>query len=101
MGLGYIGLPTAIIAAKHGVEIAGVDINAQVVEVTNRGKIAYHRAGYGGDVAGGTGLRTFQGVHRASGERRLFHGGTHSFSRGIMSRTYRSWSRLPVWCFLC
>ena len=39
MGLGYIGLPTAIIAAKHGVEIAGVDINAQVVEVTNRGKL--------------------------------------------------------------
>ena len=37
MGLGYIGLPTAIIAAKHGVEIAGVDINAQVVEVTNQG----------------------------------------------------------------
>ena len=81
MGLGYIGLPTAIIAAKHGVEIAGVDINAQVVEVTNQ-EIAYHRAGYGGDVAGGTGLRTFQGVHRASGERRLFHGGTHSFQGG-------------------
>ncbi|HCF14260.1 MAG TPA: UDP-N-acetyl-D-mannosamine dehydrogenase, partial [Parabacteroides distasonis] len=39
MGLGYIGLPTAIIAAKHGVDIAGVDINAQVVEVTNRGKL--------------------------------------------------------------
>ena len=39
MGLGYIGLPTAIIAAKHGVEIAGVDINANVVEVTNRGKL--------------------------------------------------------------
>ena len=39
MGLGYIGLPTAIIAAKHGVDIAGVDINAQVVEVTNQGKL--------------------------------------------------------------
>lgn len=74
MGLGYIGLPTAIIAAKHGVEIAGVDINAQVVEVTNQGKLHIIEPGYGGDVAGGTGLRTFQGVHRASGERRLFHG---------------------------
>ena len=31
MGLGYIGLPTAIIAAEHGVEIAGVDINDKVV----------------------------------------------------------------------
>lgn len=27
MGLGYIGLPTAIIAANSGVNIVGVDIN--------------------------------------------------------------------------
>ena len=39
MGLGYIGLPTAIIAAKHGVEVTGVDINPSVVELTNRGKL--------------------------------------------------------------
>lgn len=39
MGLGYIGLPTAIIAAKHGVEVHGVDINPQVVELTNQGKL--------------------------------------------------------------
>ena len=39
MGLGYIGLPTAIIAAKHGVEVAGVDINPKVVEMTNQGKL--------------------------------------------------------------
>ncbi len=39
MGLGYIGLPTAIIAAKHGVEVVGVDVNADVVEVTNAGKL--------------------------------------------------------------
>lgn len=37
MGLGYIGLPTAIIAAKHGIEIIGVDINPKVVELTNKG----------------------------------------------------------------
>ena len=39
MGLGYIGLPTAIIAAKHGVQITGVDINPKVVEMTNQGKL--------------------------------------------------------------
>ena len=39
MGLGYIGLPTAIIAAKHGVDVIGVDINPQVVELTNQGII--------------------------------------------------------------
>ncbi|MEY8589987.1 UDP-N-acetyl-D-mannosamine dehydrogenase [Butyricimonas hominis] len=39
MGLGYIGLPTAIIAAKHGVQVTGVDINPRVVELTNQGKL--------------------------------------------------------------
>ncbi len=40
MGLGYIGLPTAIIAAKEGgVDIIGVDINPSVVEQTNAGHL--------------------------------------------------------------
>lgn len=39
MGLGYIGLPTAIIAAKNGIEVAGVDVNPKVVELTNKGKL--------------------------------------------------------------
>lgn len=39
MGLGYIGLPTAIIAARHGVDILGVDINPKVVEKTNAGQL--------------------------------------------------------------
>ena len=39
MGLGYIGLPTAIISAKHGVDVVGVDINPRVVDVTNQGKL--------------------------------------------------------------
>ena len=39
MGLGYIGLPTAIIAAKHSVDVVGVDINKNVVETTNKGQL--------------------------------------------------------------
>lgn len=39
MGLGYIGLPTAIIAAKNGVDVVGVDINPAVVEKTNAGEL--------------------------------------------------------------
>lgn len=39
MGLGYIGLPTAIIAAMHGVEVVGVDINPEVVSKTNAGEL--------------------------------------------------------------
>lgn len=39
MGLGYIGLPTAIVAADNGIEVTGVDINPHVVETINRGQI--------------------------------------------------------------
>ena len=40
MGLGYIGLPTAIIAARQGnVDVVGVDINSKVVEMTNQGHL--------------------------------------------------------------
>ena len=39
IGLGYIGLPTAIIAARHGIEIAGTDINPDVVKATNEGHL--------------------------------------------------------------
>lgn len=39
MGLGYIGLPTAIISSQHGINVCGVDINPNVVEKTNRGEL--------------------------------------------------------------
>lgn len=39
MGLGYIGLPTAAVAASKGIEVLGVDINPDVVDTINKGKI--------------------------------------------------------------
>ena len=39
MGLGYIGLPTATVAAGKGLQVVGVDINRKVVETINEGKI--------------------------------------------------------------
>ena len=39
MGLGYIGLPTSIIAAQSGINVVGVDINPKVVETVNSGNI--------------------------------------------------------------
>ena len=35
IGLGYIGLPTAALAAQHGVHVYGVDVNPKVVETIN------------------------------------------------------------------
>lgn len=38
VGLGYIGLPTAAIIASRGVNVVGVDIDANVVDIINTGK---------------------------------------------------------------
>lgn len=39
IGLGYIGLPTAALIANNSIQVHGVDINPQVVETINSGKI--------------------------------------------------------------
>ncbi|KTD06825.1 UDP-N-acetyl-D-mannosamine dehydrogenase [Legionella jamestowniensis] len=39
IGLGYIGLPTAAVIASRKIEVIGVDINPQTVEIINRGHI--------------------------------------------------------------
>ncbi|CAM1366752.1 UDP-N-acetyl-D-mannosamine dehydrogenase [Tenacibaculum sediminilitoris] len=39
IGLGYIGLPTAALIAQNKVNVHGVDINPNVVETINKGKI--------------------------------------------------------------
>ncbi|MBF1992815.1 nucleotide sugar dehydrogenase [Staphylococcus schleiferi] len=45
IGLGYIGLPTSIMFAKHGVEVLGVDINPQAVASLNQGQIHIEEPG--------------------------------------------------------
>lgn len=47
IGLGYIGLPTAIIAAQAGIEVVGVDINESVVAKTNAGDLHIVEPGLG------------------------------------------------------
>lgn len=45
LGLGYIGLPTALLFATHGYEVVGVDINVKVVEKLNSGKAPFKEFG--------------------------------------------------------
>ena len=45
MGLGYIGLPTSIMFAKHDVEVVGVDVNPDVIESLNSGRIHIEEPG--------------------------------------------------------
>ncbi|QDC02947.1 UDP-N-acetyl-D-mannosamine dehydrogenase [Mesorhizobium sp. 8] len=39
VGLGYVGLPTAAVIARSGLEVVGVDINKGVVDTVNDGRI--------------------------------------------------------------
>jgi UDP-N-acetyl-D-mannosaminuronic acid dehydrogenase len=45
VGLGYIGLPTSIMFAKHNVEVVGVDVSQRVIDSLNNGKIHIEEPG--------------------------------------------------------
>ena len=45
IGLGYIGLPTALMMASHGVEVIGTDYNADLVAMLNAGKTTFKEKG--------------------------------------------------------
>lgn len=45
IGLGYIGLPTALMMASHGVEIVGTDYNKELVATLNAGKTTFKEDG--------------------------------------------------------
>ncbi len=47
MGQGYIGLPTAALFTKKHVEVVGVDVNTEVVDTLNQGKIHIEEPGIG------------------------------------------------------
>lgn len=45
IGLGYIGLPTALMMASHGVEVIGTDYNKELVAILNAGKTTFKEDG--------------------------------------------------------
>lgn len=45
IGLGYIGLPTALMLASHGVEVIGTDYNKGLVATLNDGKTTFKEEG--------------------------------------------------------
>lgn len=45
IGLGYIGLPTALMLASHGVEVIGTDYNAELVATLNAGRTTFKEKG--------------------------------------------------------
>lgn len=45
IGLGYIGLPTALMMAAHGVKVIGTDYNEELVRTLNSGKTTFKEEG--------------------------------------------------------
>lgn len=45
LGMGYIGLPTAIMFANHNQDVLGVDVNPQVVEMLQNGQVHIEEPG--------------------------------------------------------
>ena len=45
IGLGYIGLPTALMLASHGIEVVGTDYNSELVNTLNDGKTTFKEKG--------------------------------------------------------
>ena len=45
IGLGYIGLPTALMLAAHGVEVVGTDYNQELVATLNAGQTTFKEKG--------------------------------------------------------
>ncbi len=48
IGLGYIGLPTALMLAAHGSEVVGTDINPDVVRHLKKGNVTFREQGIEG-----------------------------------------------------
>jgi len=45
LGLGYIGLPSAVLFATHGQDVVGVDINRDIVSLVSRGLTPFEEPG--------------------------------------------------------
>ncbi|GGO99353.1 UDP-N-acetyl-D-mannosamine dehydrogenase [Stakelama pacifica] len=52
MGLGYIGLPTAAIIARSGAKVLGIDVDPDIVETINSGRVHIEEIDLDGLVSG-------------------------------------------------
>ena len=45
IGLGYIGLPTALMLASHGIQVTGTDYNKKIIDSLKKGKVPFKEKG--------------------------------------------------------
>ena len=60
LGLGYIGLPTAVVLATRGVEVIGVDINEETVDAVTHGEVPFVEPDLAVAVSGAVGMGTLK-----------------------------------------
>ena len=71
IGLGYIGLPTAAIIARAGLQVRGVDVSQHVVDTINRGEIHIEEVDLDGLVHARRPARAAVGRDRSRAGRRV------------------------------
>ena len=70
LGLGYIGLPTAALAASRGLEVVGVDVDPAIVGKVNRGEIHIVEPGLAEAVRDGCAARARPARDRGASSRK-------------------------------
>lgn len=56
IGLGYIGLPTALMLAAHGIDVVGTDYNEGLVSTLKSGAVTFEEDGLDETANAGYGL---------------------------------------------
>jgi UDP-N-acetyl-D-mannosaminuronic acid dehydrogenase len=62
VGLGYIGLPTAVVLSTRGVDVIGVDVNQSVVDAVERGEVPFVEPDLAVAVRGAVGMGRLKAV---------------------------------------
>ena len=81
IGLGYIGLPTAVVLATRGVDVVGVDVNPRTVVRRRTRQVPFVEPDLAVAVKGAVSMGRLKAVDRAARGRRLHHRGADAVQR--------------------
>ena len=73
IGLGYIGLPTAVALATRGIDVIGVDINPGIVAAMSRGEVPFVEPDLAVGVSGAVAMGRLTATTEIAGGRCLHH----------------------------
>ncbi|EUJ16976.1 UDP-N-acetyl-D-mannosamine dehydrogenase [Listeria aquatica FSL S10-1188] len=74
IGLGYIGLPTAIMFANHNQEVIGVDVKEDVITMLNNGHVHLEEPGLETELKKSCSVWELQGTAKGGTSRCIYCG---------------------------